>query len=71
MRLLAAAMASLSLLGASLAHADQTKGTSISDTMTSSLTPEDIRAVSPMLEKYTTGVLQEDVWKRPDLKDPS
>jgi 4-carboxymuconolactone decarboxylase len=38
----------------------------MSDTITS-LTPEDIRAVSPALEQYTAGVLQEDVWKRPDL----
>ena len=67
MRLLAAAMASLSLLGASLAHADQTKGTSMSDTMTSSLTPEDIRAVSPALDQYTTGALQDDLWQRPGL----
>jgi 4-carboxymuconolactone decarboxylase len=67
MRLLAAAMASLSLLGASLAHADQKKGTSMSDTMTSSLTPEDIRAVSPALDQYTTGALQDDLWQRPDL----
>lgn len=67
MRLLAAAVASLSLLGASLAHADQTKGTSMSDAMTSSLTPEDIRAVSPALDQYTTGALHNDLWKRPDL----
>jgi 4-carboxymuconolactone decarboxylase len=39
----------------------------MSDTMTSSLTPKDIRAVSPALEHYTTGALQEDVWKRPGL----
>jgi len=31
------------------------------------VTPEDIRTVSPALAKYTTGALQEDVWKRPDL----
>src|SRR4051794_521823 len=67
MRLLAAAMASLSLLGASPVHADQMKGTSMSDTMTFSLTSEDIRAVSPALDQYTTGALQGDLWKRPDL----
>ena len=54
MRLLAATVASLSLLGASLAHADQTKGTPMSNTPSASVTPDDIRSVSPALEKYAT-----------------
>ena len=39
----------------------------MSDTMTFSLTPEDIRAVSPALDQYTTSALQDDLWQRPDL----
>ncbi|BCF97170.1 4-carboxymuconolactone decarboxylase [Paraburkholderia sp. PGU19] len=30
-------------------------------------TPEDVRAVSPALENYTTDTLLEDLWKRPQL----
>jgi 4-carboxymuconolactone decarboxylase len=59
MRLLTVIVASLSLLAAEVAHADQTKG--------ASLTPQDIRAVSPALEKYAGGTVQEDLWKRPGL----
>jgi 4-carboxymuconolactone decarboxylase len=60
-------MVSLTLLTSSVAHADQTKGTVMSNTPSASVTPEDIRAVSPALEQYTKGALQEDLWKRPDL----
>jgi 4-carboxymuconolactone decarboxylase len=31
------------------------------------LTPEDVRAVSPALDRYTQGALMGDPWKRPDL----
>jgi len=60
-------MASVSLLGASLAYADQTKGTTMSNTPSVSPTLEDIRSVSPALEKYAGGTIQEDLWKRPGL----
>jgi 4-carboxymuconolactone decarboxylase len=55
MKLLAAALASLSLLGASIAQADPTK------------TREDVRAVAPALEKYRDNTVLGDVWKRPGL----
>jgi 4-carboxymuconolactone decarboxylase len=55
MKLLAAALASLSLLGASIAQADPTK------------TREDVRAVAPALEKYRDNTMLGDVWKRPGL----
>ena len=54
MRLLAATVASLSLLGVSLAHANQTKGTPMSTTPSASVTFDDIRSISPALEKYAT-----------------
>ena len=38
----------------------------MSSTMTS-LSSEDVRAVSPALERYTQGTLVGDVWKRPGL----
>jgi len=34
---------------------------------TPALTPEDVRSVSPALERYTQGALMGDLWKRPDL----
>jgi hypothetical protein len=39
----------------------------MSNTLTPSLTLEDIRTVSPALERYTQGALLGDVWKRPGL----
>ena len=67
MRLLAATVASLSLFGASLAHANQTKGIPMSNTPSASVTLDDIGSVSPALEKYASGTVQEDLWKRPGL----
>jgi 4-carboxymuconolactone decarboxylase len=64
MRLLAATVASLCLLGASLAHATQTKGIPMSNAPSCSVTLDDIRAVSPALEKYASGTVREDLWKR-------
>jgi 4-carboxymuconolactone decarboxylase len=34
---------------------------------TPALTPEDVRMVSPALDRYTQGLLLGDLWKRPDL----
>ncbi|PKU24040.1 4-carboxymuconolactone decarboxylase [Telmatospirillum siberiense] len=34
---------------------------------TSEVTPEDIRAVAPVLEKYTVNSIVKDLWTRPDL----
>jgi 4-carboxymuconolactone decarboxylase len=52
-----AAIVSLALVAASPAQADPAK----------SVTPEDVRAVAPALEKYTQDRLLADVWKRPEL----
>lgn len=60
MRLIAATLASLSFLGASLAHANQAQSPP-------SATSTDIGRVSPALEKYATHTIQEDLWKRPGL----
>jgi len=67
LKLLAATLASLSLLGTSLAYADQTKGTPMSTTSSASATRDDIRSVSPALEKYATTTIQEGLWSRPGL----
>jgi 4-carboxymuconolactone decarboxylase len=58
MKLLAAAIASLSLIAP--AQAEQTWPAG------SRLTPDDIRMVAPALEKYAQGALL-DLWKRPGL----
>jgi 4-carboxymuconolactone decarboxylase len=67
MKSLAVTLASLSLLSASLAHANQTDGASSSPSPTASVTLDDIRSVSSALEKYASGVVQEDLWRRPGL----
>src|SRR5256886_13923682 len=65
MKLLAATIASLSLIASSSAQADQTKAAPSSKPM---LTLEDARMVAPALEKYTQDRLLGDVWKRPGLE---
>jgi len=55
MKLLAATLATLSMLASASAQADQTK------------MREDVRMVAPALEKYAQGTLLGDVWKRPGL----
>jgi len=55
MKLLAAAIASLSVFVASSAPADPTRWR------------DDVRKVAPALEKYGDGTLLGDVWKRPGL----
>jgi 4-carboxymuconolactone decarboxylase len=64
MKLLAVTLASLSLFGPSLAHANQAQGASAT---TSSVTASDIGRVSPALEKYARDTIQEGLWKRPGL----
>jgi 4-carboxymuconolactone decarboxylase len=63
MKFLAAAIASLSLLGSS-AEADPTNAAPSSKLM---LTRDDVRMVAPALDEYTQERLLGDVWKRPDL----
>ena len=60
MRLLSAIAASLSLVCASLANASP-------NSIPAANTFDDIRSVSPALEKYARGIVQEDLWKRPGL----
>ncbi len=55
MKLLAATLASLSLLASASAQADPTQ------------VREDVRMVAPALEKYAQSTLLGDVWKRPGL----
>jgi 4-carboxymuconolactone decarboxylase len=62
MKVLAAALASLSLIAPSSAHAEQVRGAP-----GSALTSADIRTVAPALEKYRQDRLLGEVWKRPDL----
>jgi 4-carboxymuconolactone decarboxylase len=60
-------IALLPLLASPMAHADPSKVASMSTTPSAPLTLQDIRAVSPGLEKYASGTIQEDLWKRPGL----
>jgi 4-carboxymuconolactone decarboxylase len=55
MKLLAAAVASLCLIGSSSTQAEGTK------------IQEDMRIAAPALDKYTQGTLLGEVWKRPGL----
>ena len=63
MKILVAAIASLSLI-ASSAQAQETNVMSKSSSM---LTRDDVRMVAPALDKYTQDRLLGDVWKRPGL----
>jgi 4-carboxymuconolactone decarboxylase len=63
MKLLAAAIASLSLFAASSAQADQTKAALNAKRVTA----DDVRMVASALEKYTQDLLLGAVWKRPGL----
>jgi 4-carboxymuconolactone decarboxylase len=67
MKLLAAAIASLSWMVSACAQADKTAATPRSNALPPVLTLEDIRMVAPALERYTQGPLLGDLWKRPDL----
>jgi 4-carboxymuconolactone decarboxylase len=66
MKLLAAAIASLSLIASSSAQGDQTKAMARSNALPM-LTLDEVRTVAPALEKYTQGPLLGDLWKRPGL----
>jgi 4-carboxymuconolactone decarboxylase len=61
MKILAAALASLSLLSLASAEANQT-GAAVRG-----LTPDDVRAVAPALERYGRERVMGDVWKRTGL----
>jgi 4-carboxymuconolactone decarboxylase len=63
MKIMAAALASLSFFAPTSAQANQTKATANSKPM---VTLDDVRTVAPALEKYAQGPLAE-LWKRPGL----
>ena len=67
MKRLAATIASLVLLASSVAHAQHGAATSDANTRPGTLTLDDVRAVSPALEKYAQGPIDGDLWKRPGL----
>ncbi|HYF86160.1 carboxymuconolactone decarboxylase family protein [Azospirillum sp.] len=67
MKRFAATVASLALLASSTAHAQQGAAASDSGTRKITLTSEDLRAVSPALEKYAQAAVDGDLWKRPGL----
>jgi len=64
MKLLAATVASLFLLGVSSAQANPAEGMPASNASGFS---NDIGQVAPALEKYAGGTIQEGLWKRPGL----
>ena len=64
MKLTVAIIASICLIGSVLAQGSPTTTPQGSRSM---LTPEQMRAVAPALEKYSHGALLGDVWKRPGL----
>ncbi|AEK62827.1 carboxymuconolactone decarboxylase family protein [Collimonas fungivorans] len=67
--LVAAAMAAAAASLMFSAHAETAKRTSMQIThpFSAVTTLEDIRSVSPALERYTTTTLSGDLWKRPNL----
>jgi 4-carboxymuconolactone decarboxylase len=67
MKLLTAAIASLSWMVSVCAQAGDTAVTPRSDALSPMMTREDVRIVAPALERYTQGPLLGDLWKRPDL----
>jgi 4-carboxymuconolactone decarboxylase len=67
MRILPALLTSLSLALSACAHTENP--TAMAKPLPDSTAPtlEDVRAVSPALERFTRSPLQNDVWQRPDL----
>ena len=72
MKILTAAVAALSLMVLACNKVDNTAAdkraaAQASNATASVLTPEDVRMVSPALERYRQVTLEGDLWKRPDL----
>jgi 4-carboxymuconolactone decarboxylase len=67
MKIITAAVAALSLIVLACAKANKTTTVPGSNAVPPALTPEDVRKVSPALDRYTQGALMGDLWKRPDL----
>ena len=68
MKILAAAVAALSLMVLACAKGNKTTTTPGSTAVPPTLTPEDVRMVSPALDQYTQGALMGDLWKRPTFR---
>jgi 4-carboxymuconolactone decarboxylase len=64
MKLTVAMIASICLMGSALAQGSPATNTQGFKSM---LTPEQMRAIAPALEKYSQGALFGDLWKRPGL----
>jgi 4-carboxymuconolactone decarboxylase len=67
MKILTVVVASLSLMVLACSKSNKTEATSGSNGVQPALTAEDVRMVSPALERYAQGTLMGDLWKRPDL----
>ena len=67
MKTLTATFASLSIMTFVHVAADKAAATPSLSGLPSAPMVEDVRAVSPALERYTRGPLLGDLWKRPDL----
>ncbi|HEY5777704.1 MAG TPA: carboxymuconolactone decarboxylase family protein, partial [Terrimicrobiaceae bacterium] len=67
MKILFTALTTLLMTTLAYSQADKTAASPKSNALPSALTFEDVRAVSPALERYTQGPLLGDLWKRPDL----
>jgi 4-carboxymuconolactone decarboxylase len=67
MKIITAAVAAVSLMVLACAKANKTTTTPGSTAVPPALTPEDVRKVSPALDRYTQGALIGNLWKRPDL----
>jgi 4-carboxymuconolactone decarboxylase len=67
MKLLAVTAMSLVMVAPSLAQAQHTGAMPESEAFPPMLTLDDVRMVSPALERYTQGPLLGDLWKRADL----
>jgi 4-carboxymuconolactone decarboxylase len=67
MKILTAVVASLSLLALACTKANRTTAAPKSNGVAPMLTPEDVRMVSPALERYAQDRLTGDLWKRADL----
>jgi len=67
MKIITTAIVSLSIMISANAQTNAAASKSGSKHLLSMLTSEDVRAVSPALERYTQGPLLGDLWRRPDL----
>src|SRR6266704_1931479 len=67
MKIVVVAAAALCLVLSACSQMERTTNMANPDSLPVASTLEDMRTVSPALERYSTGVLLGDVWKRPQL----